>query len=75
MADGDNFTMGPFPEDAIEYSSTLAESSSEITIPSVLISSVMLLGQILWLRLSSKQATVEKCDLEPINANSVVKMI
>ncbi|XP_052838260.1 uncharacterized protein LOC128253694 [Drosophila gunungcola] len=75
MADGDNFTIGSFPEDAIEYSSTLADSSSEITIPSVLISSIMLLGQILWLRMSSRQATVEKCDLEPNNANSVVKMI
>ncbi|XP_016988721.1 uncharacterized protein LOC108051222 [Drosophila rhopaloa] len=65
MADGLNFTMGPFPPDAIEYASTITESSSEIAIPSVLISSIMLLGQIIWFRLNSRLETLEKGDLEP----------
>ncbi|KRK00370.1 LOW QUALITY PROTEIN: uncharacterized protein Dyak_GE28631 [Drosophila yakuba] len=59
MADGLNFTMGDFPPGAIEYSSTEAmPSSSEFPLPSVLMSGIMVLGQMIWFRLSSKWGTV-----------------
>ncbi|XP_039482882.1 uncharacterized protein LOC120446123 [Drosophila santomea] len=65
MADGLNFTMGDFPPGAIEYSSTEAMPSfSEVPLPSVLMSGIMVLGQMIWFRLSSKWETVNGSDLK-----------
>nr|XP_016928337.1 uncharacterized protein LOC108008936 [Drosophila suzukii] len=67
MADGVNFTMAPFPPDAIEYSSTEAEpksSGAEDPVPSVLITGLLILGLMIWFRLLSKWATVKKGYLE-----------
>lgn len=61
MADGLNFTVGAFPPSAIEYSSTEAEPShsSDVRIPSVLMSGIMIFGQMMWCRLSSNWGTVK----------------
>ncbi|XP_016946781.1 uncharacterized protein LOC108022406 [Drosophila biarmipes] len=63
MADGVNFTMAPFPPDAIEYSSTEAEpksSGAEDPLPSVLVTGLLVLGLIVWLRMISKWVTVKR---------------
>ncbi|KQS62374.1 LOW QUALITY PROTEIN: uncharacterized protein Dere_GG26264 [Drosophila erecta] len=59
MADGLNFTVGDFPPGAIEYSSTEPISSAEVPIPSVWMSGLVVLGQMIWLRLRSKWETVK----------------
>ncbi|XP_016999443.1 uncharacterized protein [Drosophila takahashii] len=67
MADGQNFTMAPFPPEAIEYSSTEGEpkiSCGEIAMPSVLVSAIMILGQIMWLKLSAKWENLREGDLQ-----------
>ncbi|KAH8358128.1 hypothetical protein KR084_004188 [Drosophila pseudotakahashii] len=67
MADGQNFTMAPFPPEAIEYSSTEGEPKSscgESAMPSVLISTIMILGQVIWLKLSSKWENLGGGDLQ-----------
>ncbi|XP_043645213.1 uncharacterized protein LOC122614662 [Drosophila teissieri] len=76
MADGLNFTVVrwfEFPPGAIEYSSTEGyPSSSEVPLPSILMSGIMVLGQMIWFRLSSKWGTVKGSDLRRKSRNDVI---